>query len=157
MAKSPKRARYSDAVRTSAVLMLEAAGYPNVVGSLSRVAERTRIPARTLSRWFNGENNPPPDELVTEKRFDVIQALKGEVAAALKEMDNARSEASYRDLGVVIGILLDKQQLLEGKPTQRIENIATLLDELPEDEYAAIVEEARRVIASTGSGDPRGA
>lgn len=137
--------------------MLEAAGYPNVVGSLSRVSRETGVPARTLSRWFNGEQNPPPDRMVNNKRFDVVQALKDEVASALNEMNTARSEASYRDLGVVVGILLDKQLLLEGKPTQRIENIATLLDELPEDEYAAIVEEARRVIASTGSGDPRGA
>ena len=154
MAKSSKRTRYTDDFRTSAVLYLEAAGYPNVPGALTTVSNRLDVPARTLSRWFNGESNPPPDKDVTKKRVDLVQMLRDEVTAALSEMNHARSEASYRDLGVVIGIAIDKLQLLSGQPTERVETIATMLDELGEDEYSAIVEEARAVITGSSSGYP---
>ena len=37
-------------------------------------------------------------------------------------MDKALPDASYRDLGTVVGILIDKLQLLNDEPTENINN-----------------------------------
>jgi hypothetical protein len=109
--------------------MLESAGYPDVKGALQRVSNAVGVPSMTISRWFKGRNNPVPNEVVTEKASDLKTLLRAEIDEALKEMPNARGEASYRDIGTVLGILIDKLQLLENKPTERIDHQVTLTDE----------------------------
>lgn len=145
----PKRKSYDDKFRASAVVMLEAAGYPDQVGALTKTAQHLGIPPRTLSRWFNGEQNPPPDRVVTEKRDELADLLDREIRAAIGEMDDARKEASYRDLGTVAGILIDKMQLITGKPTSRSEATGkdggpiaikhTVLSELSDEELDHII------------------
>lgn len=115
MAKKP---RYDDKFRAGAMVMLEAAGWPHTEGALTRTAAHLKIPARTLSRWANGENNPAPDELVIEKRAELADLLRQEIRSALNAMGTVRPDASYRDLGTVIGILTDKLQLITGEPTE---------------------------------------
>lgn len=115
MAKKP---RYDDKYRASAVVMLEAAGWPETKGALTRTAEHLGIQPRTLQRWALQENNPPPAELVSEKKAELSGLLRKEIAAALGAMDGVRPDASYRDLGTVVGILTDKLQLLTGEPTE---------------------------------------
>lgn len=117
-----KRRQYDDKFRASAVVMLEGAGYPDKEGALTRTAKHLGVPAMTLSRWFKAKNNPPPTELVTEKRLELIDLVKNELDAIFRAMPAVRGEASYRDLGTVAGILADKKQLLEGKATERIEH-----------------------------------
>ena len=112
-----KRNRYTDEFRASAVLMLQGAGYPDTVGALSRVSTELRVPTRTLRRWWKGEHNPPPDEVVLRKKVDLVEAIDNEIAAIFDEMGKAREDADYRALGTVIGILLDKKLLLAGQPT----------------------------------------
>ena len=73
-----KRKQYSDEFRASAVVMLESQGYPDVTGALSAVASHLHVPARTLSRWYRRENNPPPDNLVREKSGDLAALLRQE-------------------------------------------------------------------------------
>lgn len=116
MAKT--KPRYDDKFRASAIVMLEASGYPNREGALSQVAKHIGIPRMTLQRWAKATQNPPPHELVTEKRDELSDLLEKEIRAALAEMDKARPDTSYRDLGTVVGILTDKRQLLSGEPTQ---------------------------------------
>ena len=101
--------------------MLEAAGYPDKKGALSRVGKNLNVPISTLRGWFNLKNNPPPAELRNEKRKTLSEMLKDEIDGALNAMPNARPDASYRDIGTVAAILIDKLQLLEGKATERIE------------------------------------
>ncbi len=144
-----KRKPYDDKFRATAVIMLEAAGYPEKKGALQKTADNLGIQARTLSRWFNGEQNPPPDQTVSEKRDELADLLDKEIRAALQEMDDARTEASYRDLGTVLGILVDKKQLITGKPTSRSESTGkdggpielrhTLLSELSDEELDRII------------------
>lgn len=119
-----KRKRYDDKFRASAVIMLEAQGYPNVKGALVKVAEHIGVPHQTLHRWYHEKNNPAPHELVQEKRIDFLEAIKQEMAGILGDMPQARKDASYKDLGVVLGILAEKKQLLEGEPTSINENRA---------------------------------
>lgn len=113
-----KRPRYDDKFRAGAIALLEAAGWPNTEGAMTRTANHLKIPVRTLSRWANQENNPAPDELVIEKKADLADLLTAEIEAALNAMGTARADASYRDLGTVIGILTDKLQLITGGPTE---------------------------------------
>lgn len=113
------RNRYTDEFRASAVLMLMAAGYPDRLGSLTHVADKLSVPARTLSRWAKAENNPPPAELVIDKRVDLVEMLRDEAYNALREMGEARQDASYRELATAVGIFVDKIQLLTGQATER--------------------------------------
>ena len=116
-----KRRRYDDKFRTNAVLMLEAAGYPGQKGALARVANNLRMPPSTLQGWANGHHNPPPTELRCEKKADVIEFIKQEIPHIFRELGDARQDASYRELMVGLGILVDKWQLLAGEPTERKE------------------------------------
>jgi AcrR family transcriptional regulator len=133
--------------------MLEAAGYPDMEGALTRVAEHLGVPLSTIHRWFHKKQNPPPSQLVNEKRFDLVEAIKAEIANAFQEMSAARDQASYKDLTTAAAILIDKLQLLSGEPTARTETITRWLDELPQDEYDAVIAEAERIIQGSSGGD----
>lgn len=123
--KRPRR-RYDDKFRASAVVMLEAAGYPDRKGALEQVAKACGVPHNTLHGWYRATRNPPPSKLRQEKRLELTDLLKNELAAAFGQMPNVRPDASYRDLGTVAAIFIDKLQLLEGKPTWRGEIIDLL-------------------------------
>ena len=127
-----KRTQYDDKFRASAVVMLEAAGYPERDGAVTAVANATGVPRTTLRRWYRGTNNPPPDELVHKTQSDLKVLLRAEIEAALKAMPAAREDATYRELGTVVGILTDKLQPLEGKATERYE--ISGLPPLPDDQ-----------------------
>ncbi len=137
-----KRKSYDDKFRASAVVMLDAAGYPTRRGALEYVAKHLHVPARTLSRWFNGEQNPPPDQIVSKKASDLKTLINEELDSIFAAMATVRPEASYRDLGTVAGILFDKKQLLEGKPTEIVED-ASLTDEDRATRIAALLERGR--------------
>lgn len=122
--------------------MLEAAGYPDKKGALVEVAKHLGVPHPTLSRWYNAQRNPPPDELVQEKRRELKDLLADELDAIFRAMPSARENASYRDLGTVAGILFDKKQLLEGKPTEIVDD-AGLTDEARADRITSLLDAAR--------------
>lgn len=136
------RKRYDDKFRANAVVMLEAAGYPNKKGALEQVSRHLGIPHPTLHRWIKEKNNPAPSELVQEKRKELRELLEDELRAIFQEMPSARSEAGYRDLGTVAGILFDKKQLIDGKPTEITQNVS-LTDEERESRITAIFDRAR--------------
>lgn len=113
-------ARYDDKFRASAVVMLQAAGWPEREGALSQVAKHLDVPAMTLGRWAKGESNPPPNEIVDEKRVELSDLLEKALRAALGSLSYKLEEASYRDTATAIGIFTDKLQLLNDKPTQNV-------------------------------------
>lgn len=125
------KASYSDKFRANAVVMLEAAGYKgdreqNRPGALAQVSKHLSVPQATLGRWFRQEQNPPPTEMVTEKRGDLVALIDTEIRAIFGEMPNARPDADYRALGTVAGILVDKMQLLTGGATENVSFNVTL-------------------------------
>lgn len=136
------RNRYDDKFRASAVVMLEAAGYPDKKGALEQVARNLGMPAPTLHRWIRAKNNPPPFDIVKEKRTELRDLLENELRAIFQEMPEARGDASYKDLGTVAGILFDKKQLIDGKPTEIIED-ARLTNEERSSRITAILDRAR--------------
>jgi len=136
------RRRYDDKFRANAIVFLEAAGYPDKKGALEQVSKQLNCPHPTLHRWFQAKNNPPPSELVQEKREDLKELLEKELRAIFKEMPDARGDAGYRDLGTVAGILFDKKQLLEGKPTEITQDV-TLTDAERSERVVTILDKAR--------------
>ena len=113
-----KHPTYDDQFRASAVCMLQSQGYPEVEGALTIVSKHLRVPARTLSRWFNGEQNPPPDQLVNEKKEDLRSLYLKEIYAVMKVLPEKRDDASYGTLASAQGIFFDKIRLLDNLPTE---------------------------------------
>jgi transposase-like protein len=107
--------RRSDDFRAGAVLMVQASGWPQEKGGLVQVAKHLNVNERTLRRWVMGDSNPPPDKIVRTKKLDLQEVIRTELQGVFIEMGRARPEASYRDLGTVAGILIDKLQLLNGE------------------------------------------
>lgn len=116
-----KRKRFNDDFRASAVLMLEATGYPEKKGGLTQVSTHLGVPLSTLRGWYTAERNPPPAELRNEKRIDLIGELTALLGLTFTAAKNTVNEASYKELATAIGIFVDKLQLLSGQPTERQE------------------------------------
>jgi transposase-like protein len=115
-----KRKRYTDEYRASAVLMLEAAGYPDIEGALSRVADHLGMHYQTLSRWFRAVQNPPPHELVQEKREDFLQQLQAIKGLAAGKIIERIEEYDPRDLTGLLKISAELAELLTGGATARV-------------------------------------
>jgi transposase-like protein len=133
--------RYSDDFRASTVLMLRAAGYPERRGALMEVANSVGVSHSLIRRWFTKEVNPPPSKIAQIKMSDIVEMLKNEVVAALQELPNARGDADYLDIGKVMGIMVDKLQLLSGEATERI--VYELSDSDRSEQVAEILNAAR--------------
>lgn len=88
------------------------------------------MPNTTLHGWYNATRNPPPSDVRTEKRREIADIIRSEIYAAFEAAPDARPDASYRDLITGAAILVDKLQLLEGKPTDIVENRDSPLDKL---------------------------
>lgn len=114
------RKRYDDKFRANAVVMLEAAGYPNQKGALSQVSQYLNVPATTLHGWASAKHNPVPADVRTEKKGEIVELLRAEIRAALAEAERARPDANYRDLITGVGIMTDKLQLLSDEPTENV-------------------------------------
>lgn len=112
--------RYSDDYRASAVIMLQAAGYPERRGALMEVANHLGVSHSLIRRWHQHSQNPPPSKMVQIKKDDIILLLKKQLVAAIRELPNALPDAPYFDIARSIGIIVDKLQLLEGEPTERL-------------------------------------
>ena len=113
-----KKRSYDDKFRASAVIMLQAQGYPDTKGALQTVSKYLAVPASTLQGWYNATSNPPPTDIRYEKTIDLIQSIKDEIAGIIGTLPGKRDEASYKDLSTSLGIFVDKLQLLENKPTE---------------------------------------
>lgn len=124
---SKNQRKYTDDERASLMAMLQAEGYPDKLGALKKVAEYAGVHENVLRRWWKGTQNPPPTTSVTHKKIDLAQAINDELSAIFDEMGKKREDADYRALGTVAGILFDKKQLLEGKPTEHVKNSGAII------------------------------
>lgn len=110
--------RYTDDFRAKAVAAAIAAGYPQTKGALTRVAAELAISHQLLRNWIVGAQNPPPEGLLQEKKTDLRALFQAEMQDIMALLPNKRHDASYRELGTVLGILFDKARLLDELPTQ---------------------------------------
>ncbi len=147
---------YTDDEVAVALAFLKASGYPDAKGAMAKTARHTGVPRNTLRRWVRGEMHPVGIEVVARKTIDLTVAINNELAEIFGEMDAAREGASYKDLAVAAGIFIEKKQLIEGKPTERVATIQEELAETPEDERAAVIAEAQQIIRDSFVGSPGG-
>ncbi len=132
-----KRPSYDDQFRSSAVLMLQSQGYPEVKGALSHVARHLKVPDMTLRRWFHGIQNPPPNQVVDEKRADLRTLFVNEIYAIMGMLPDARGDATYQQLVTSMGIFFDKVRLLDGLPTEIVQLMPALISEIDKAGYSA--------------------
>ena len=137
-----QRRRYDDKFRASAVVMLEAAGYPDKKGALEQVSKSLKTPISTLHGWYYAKHNPPPSDIRTEKRGEIVDIIRSEIYHALAAAPGARPDASYRDLITGAAILVDKLQLLTDKPTEITKDVS-LTDEERSNRIAGLLDTAR--------------
>ena len=118
--KRPRR-RYDDKFRASAVVMLEAAGYPGKEGALMEVARHLGMPHNTLRNWYHAERNPPPSELRQHIKKSLVEMLDDIAYKLVGAMPSKIIDASLQQTATSLAIVIDKYQLLTGQPTWRIE------------------------------------
>jgi transposase-like protein len=117
-----RRKRYDDKFRASAVVMLESQGYPAQEGALTYVSKALDVPLATLHRWFHGKQNPPPSDLVNEKRPE-LEIVFEEIAykmLAHASRDDVIEDMSGKDAVIAGATAVDKMRLLKGLPTEII-------------------------------------
>lgn len=95
-------------------------------GNVKRTARELGIPANTLRDWRNDPDSAAPVELREQKEAELESSLESialRYAAALDDDIVVRAIIASRDpskLAFVLGIVVDKLQLLRGKPTANI-------------------------------------
>jgi hypothetical protein len=117
-----KRKRYDDKFRATSVVMLTAAGYPDMKGALQQTADHLKVPARTLSRWFNAESNPPPAILVNEKKEELADLFENAAYEYVKHSikRDVVEDTRGKDAIMAAAVATDKMRLLRGLPTEII-------------------------------------
>lgn len=108
--------RYTDDERAQHVLMLEVAGYPKKKGALYQYAQKSGIPHPTLSRWYRGKSNPPPNKIVQNKKRELKEALEELIFEFVDHASDAAKDAGLDPLTRGIGIATDKLLLLSDRP-----------------------------------------
>lgn len=136
-------AEYSDEFRAEVCLKLQEAGYPHIKGALTRVSNNVGVPARTISRWFNGESNPPPDKNVNVKSLDIIELFRNEIYRALNMPPETVASASYKDRVTAAAIMADKIMLLQNDGVERVEHNHTVSVEQRVNRINTLLDQAR--------------
>jgi hypothetical protein len=108
-----------------ALLTLESNG-----GNMKRTARETGIPLTTIRNWRDGGGVSDDVAIIgNEKRPELLERMMTELHAVMDLMPDKRPDADYNALVRAAGILTDKVQLLQGKPTERIVLTHELSDE----------------------------
>ena len=121
------RRDYTDHEKANALALLS-------IARVEDVAKQTGIPARTLRAW---KANPPKGaaELSHEKEASLADELRHAARALVGAIPGKIAEAPLNHTAIALGIIFDKLQLLEGRPT----SIDEVRDALSDDDRAARV------------------
>lgn len=136
-----KRQRYTDQFRAAAIVALTTAGYPDREGSLIQVSRDLDVPSATLHRWFHSKSNPPPSEIVIYQKRELHEILRDLAYKIAESIPNAMEGANIQQLSTSLGIVIDKMQLLDKQPTERVEHQFT--DTERAERIAALFDAAR--------------
>lgn len=126
MAKVARRkaSGMTDEERADAVALLHMQGWPNEKGALTSVANHLNIWPNTLRRWANGDSNPPPNNIVIKKKGEIVDKFNDAIHMILDSIDIETIEkASLKDRATAAAIMVDKGQLLGGKPTEITQDV----------------------------------
>jgi len=149
------RKRYDDKFRASAVVTLQAAGYTgdehSRPGALSQVSNAIGVPMPTLRRWFTGDRNPPPSDMVSEKKADLAVVFEDIAYKMLAHAGNPDviDSMSGKDAVIAAATATDKMRLLRGLPTEIVQIIPDVvaaiesMGQSPADVFNRIIQRAR--------------
>jgi transposase-like protein len=132
---------YSDEDKATALAALKANG-----DNVERTARDCGIPPSTLRRWRAEPDRAAPAKLREEKRGTLSEALGALAWQLIGAIPKKIADASLQHTTVSLGIVIDKMQLLEGKPTS-ITDDASLSDEQRALGVLALLEQARIGVA----------
>jgi ferritin-like protein len=131
-----KYVRHTKAQKLSAVLAAE------IVGQQA-TAEQTGIPLSTIHSWMD---NPEFAEFRKKTRDDMAEEMRVIAHLALSQITKRIAEFEPRDLSILLGIAIDKSQLLAGQPTDRTE-LLNVTDGMNDHEKATLAKLLREEIA----------
>lgn len=114
---------HSDKFKALALELLRGTGYPGEGGKhngLDRTAKHLGISYQTLYNWWqreNGSNKVVDEETREEVREELSELFESEIRGIFQELKIKREDATYKDLGIVLGITTEKLQLITGGAT----------------------------------------
>lgn len=109
------KTKYTADQKATALATLKANG-----GNITYTASLLRIPRKTLSAWSAGNGlTEVPEGLVEEKASELADKLDHIASMLAQELTNKEkiAKASLKDIGVTLGITIDKRNLLRHQPT----------------------------------------
>lgn len=118
---SKNRTEYSDIFKAKALAALDSNG-----GNVSRTARELKIPRVTLIEWRNSNGiNEDVTKLRQEEKETLAELLEEAARETIKSItqDIKDGKGELQQKSITAAILLDKHQLLTGRPTARNENI----------------------------------
>ncbi len=107
--------RYSDEEKAQALAALDANG-----GNVKRTAGQLGIPVSTLREWARGRGVVNGvTKIRHQKKGELADELETIAWRVLDALPEKLAEADARALATLLGIVIDKVQLLRGQPTDR--------------------------------------
>ncbi len=104
---------YSDEEKASALAALVANG-----GNAKLTAQQTGVPRATLQRWASGEGvHPCVPGIGHQKKQDLADRLEDLAHRLVDAIPEKVSQADLKQLGICLGIAVDKMRLLREQPT----------------------------------------
>lgn len=127
---------YTPEEKAAAVAMVEAEG-----GNATRAAKKLGIPYGTLKDWMNGKNmGHGAARLIPMARRELADVLEDKAHQLTEGLDEQKiAKAGLQATAVSLGIVVDKMQLLRGKPT----NITDMSDDEKRIRLLELVEKGR--------------
>lgn len=115
--------KFSDEQRAMFLLQLEVLDYPKNEHALLEITKRGNAPSRkTLRRWWNERGESPGGKIAQHKKPDLVESLMDLLRLHIEASEGAIQDSDdLKAINIGIGILVDKIQLLSGKPTERQE------------------------------------
>jgi transposase-like protein len=137
--------RYSDDDRANALAALAANG-----GNIDRTARQLGVPRATLQSWAKGSRHPEAAEDAAQKKGPLADSIEDLARKVLAGMEDKIEGARFNEAAVGFGILVDKMQLLRGKPTSIDKHD---LCDLPDDELDRQLAAEERALAGPAPGE----
>lgn len=131
---------YSDAEVLEALVKLAVNKY-----NFPMTSSDTGIPERTLRNWASAKNG------VKKGVPELLERTIERMLMVIPEKWNGQ------DWAIALGILMDKWLVMRGQPTSRTETIFTTLQQMPDDELDALLDEfqtaaSRGLVPENGEG-----
>lgn len=115
---------YSDAFVSECLIRLALNKY-----DFEKTSQQVGIPARTLHRW-------EADKTIIKK--GIPELLERAIEKLLMGVPDTMPG---HDWAIAVGILIDKLQLIQGRPTSRTETFLGLLEAIPDNELDSLIAE----------------